>query len=134
MADVTTLGAGDVRVRVTGLRDTLRAMERAGTDAQDLRTVMRTLGDIVVTAARPRTRTKSGRMAASIRTGAGKTKAVVRMGRKSVPYAGVQHYGWPAHNISPDQSLVEAVQATRGRVLAELDKSLGDLLARHDLT
>lgn len=134
MAVSGNLGSGDLHVRVTGLRETLRALQDAGTDAQDLKDVMQALAGIVVTAAVPRTRKVSGAMADSIRPGGGKTKAVVRMGRKSVPYAGVQHYGWPAHNITPDLSLVEALQATRNQVVAELDRSLGDLLARHDLT
>ena len=122
-----------VRIRVDGLRKTLRAMEQAGADAQDMRELMHSLGMIVVGAARPNTPTLSGALAGTLRAGKGKTKAVVRAGRASVPYAGVQHYGWPARGIDASPFLTDAVQSTRAQTFAALDEGIGDILKKNDL-
>jgi len=59
--------------------------------------------------------------------------AVARAGGARVPYAGVQHYGWPARGITAHPFLTQAVQATRSRTFAELDDGIGDLLKKHHL-
>lgn len=137
MADVIELAtdAGDtpVRIRVEGLSRTIRALQQAGAKSEDMRDLMHQLGTVVVLAARPMARRQSGAMAASTRAGRGKTKAVVRAGGARVPYAGVQHYGWPARNITPNPFLTNALQATRPAVLHQLNQGLGKLLADADL-
>lgn len=122
---------GDVRMRVEGLSKTLRAMAKAGADAESMQDLMHTLGMIVVSAANPPV--TSGALAATLRAGRGKTKAVVRAGGARAPYAGVIHYGWPARNISPRPFLTEALAATRSQVLNALDGGLADLLAKNNL-
>jgi hypothetical protein len=129
MADV--LPGGPVTVRVDGLREALRDLRDAGADAQDMAELMHQLGTLVVLAANPPVR--SGALDSTVRAGRGKTKAVVRVGSRRVPYAGVIHYGWPARNIAPNPFLTEALQRQRGAVLAALDRGLGDLLADHNL-
>jgi len=133
-ADSIELGTGGVRLRVEGLGKTLRQLQKAGASAEDMKELMHQLGSIVVLAATPRARRESGAMASSIRAGRGKTKAVVRAGGRRVPYAGVQHYGWPAHNIDPNPFLTDAMQATRPAILHQLDAGLAKLLADADLT
>lgn len=134
-ADVIELGGPETRVRVEGLGRTLRQLAKAGAEAEDMRDLMHELGTIVVLAAGPMARRgETGKLAASPRAGRGKTKAVVRAGGRRVPYAGVQHYGWPAHNITPNPFLTNALAATRPAVLAALDDGLAKLLADADLT
>lgn len=124
--------SGAMTMRVEGLGRTLRAMSKAGADAEEMRELMHAIGTIVVRGARPPR--KSGALATSIRAGRGKTKAVVRAGGARVPYAGVQHYGWPARNIAPSPFLTESLQANRAVVLSALDAGLADLLRQNDLT
>lgn len=126
-----TIADGDVRIRITGLAKTVRAMEKSGADAADMRDLMHALGMTVVRAAGPPVLT--GATAASARAGRGKTKAVVRAGGARVPWAPVVHYGWPARNIAPNPWLATALQQTRSRVLSQLDAGLGDILKRNDL-
>lgn len=132
-ADDFSFASGGVRISITGLRKTLRAMENAGVAAEDMRDLMHSLGMIVVSAARPNTPVLTGALAGTLRAGRGKTKAVVRAGRASVPYAGVIHYGWPARNISAHPFLSEAVQSTRAQTFAALDEGIGDLLKKQNL-
>ena len=127
--DITT---GDVRLRVEGLGSTLRAMSKAGADAQDMKALMHALGTLVVQAAQPPV--LEGRLSGTIRAGRGKTKAVVRAGGRAAPYAGVIHYGWPARNIEAQPFLTEALNSQRGNILNALDDGLGDLLRKNKLT
>lgn len=130
-ADDFEIAHGDVRLRIEGLGKTLRAATAAGADAEDMKSLMHTLGMLVVRAARPPR--DSGDLTGTLRAGRGKTKAVVRAGGARAPYAGVIHYGWPAHHIEPHPFLTEALAATRPQILDQLDKGLGDLLAKHNL-
>jgi hypothetical protein len=125
-------GTGSGRVRIEGLSKTMRALTRAGADAQDMRDLMHELGNLVVQAAEPPVLT--GRLAGTIRAGRGKTKAVVRAGGARAPYAGVQEYGWPARSITGQHYLTAALQAQRGDVLQALDHGLADILRKADLT
>lgn len=122
---------GDVRLRVEGLGKTLRAMAKAGADAESMKDLMHTLGMLVVNASNPPR--ADGDLATTLRAGRGKTKAVVRAGGAKAPYAGVIHYGWPARNIEAQPFLTEALQSTRPQVLSELDKGLGELLRKNGL-
>lgn len=131
-ADDFDITHGDVRIRVEGLGRTLRSMSKAGADAGDMPDLMHTLGEVVISAARPPH--KDGTLAGTLRAGRGKTKAVVRAGGRKAPYAGVIHYGWPAHHIAPQPFLIDALRASRPRVLAGLDKGLGELLRKNNLT
>lgn len=130
MADFDSV-AGDGRVRVEGLSRTLRALSKAGADAQDMRDLMHRIGLQVIAAARPPVLT--GKTKASMRAGRGKTKAVVRAGGRAAPGAAVVHYGWPAHNIAPNPWLTQAVQSQRGAALAELDAGLDAILRKNNL-
>lgn len=130
--DSFTITNGDVRVRVEGLRSTLRKMSEAGADATDMKALMHEIGMLVVNdAAPPRV---SGALAGSMRAGRGKTKAVVRAGGAKVPYAGVIHYGWPARNIKPQPFLLDALQRQRSNALGKLEEGIQEILRKNDLT
>ena len=132
MTDAFSAADGDVRIRITGLRESIRAVEQAGADAADMKDLMHAIGMTVVRHAGPPVG-PSGDTAKSLRAGRGKTKAVVRAGGARVPYPPVIHYGWPARNIAPNPWLSTALQATRSRVLTQLDEGLGDLLRKNNL-
>lgn len=127
-SDSIRFAADGAQVEITGLRSTLRDMQRMGTEAEELRGLMTQIGEIVVSAARPMARRESGAMAGSIRAGRVKTRAVVRAGGARIPYAGPQHYGWARRNISPNPFLTGALASRQSAVLAALDKGLADLI------
>ena len=131
MADVNGDG---VRVRIEGLSQTIRALRAAGTDMQDMSALMHAIGTSVVQVARPRAPHLSGALARSVRAGRGKTKAVVRAGSARLPYAGVQHYGWPARRIAAHPFLVQALQSSRSHIYDQLDKGLAEILRKNHLT
>jgi hypothetical protein len=122
---------GGVRVRVEGLRRTLRSLSKAGADANDMRDLMHELGELVIEGAD--VPEDSGALASTLRAGRGKTKAVVRAGTAKVPYAGVVHYGWPARNIAPHPFLTDSLKARHEQIFSALERGIDELLAKNDL-
>ena len=126
---VYSVGEG-VTMRIQGADRAMRALARAGAETQDMKDLMHSLGSLVVKTARPLTPHKTGRLAGSIRAGRGKTKAVVTAGRKSIPYAGVQHYGWPAHHIKSTMFLVKALEVKNEEIVRTLVKGIGEICTK----
>ena len=126
--DTLKFSADGARVEITGLRSTIRDLQRMGVEAEELKDLMGSIGDLIADAARPLARRATGTMAGSIRPGRVKTRAVIRAGGARIPYAGVQHYGWAARNITPNPYLTQALQARQAAVFAELDKGLQRLI------
>ena len=108
------------------------AMRKAGADMKELKEVNRQAANIALPAVRhPAPRGKHGRLASSIRVGATQAAGVIRAGRKSVPYAGVINYGWPARRIKPRLFVNNGVASTEGawqRVYRQfIDKTLNEV-------
>lgn len=108
------------------LRTTLR---RAGVTSAQLREPNRAAGRIVATAGRSSAPRRTGRLAATVRA-AGSTPrvAVVTAGRRSVPYGGVIHWGWPARNIPSQPWLSDAARATEPVWIREYDDHVRGLI------
>lgn len=124
-----TVQMDGMRIEVEGLKETLRRLSRAGADAEDMRELMHSTGQIISDGAvRYAPLGKTGDLRASLRAGKGKTKAVIRAGGARVPYAGVQHYGWPERNIAGSMYLVKSLNANTNRALTHLEQGLADLL------
>jgi hypothetical protein len=128
--DVNVSQSG-VYVRTRGLARLSRSLNKAGADSQDLKQLMREIGMLVVNAAQPPVLT--GRLAASMRAGNSKTKAVVRAGGARVPYAPVIHYGWRDRNIEPQPFFITALQRKTGAIIKKVDDGIEDILRKNDL-
>lgn len=120
-------------VQVKGLRETVRSLERLGAEVKDLKAAFKRIGTLVASDAQGKAHKQSGAMAASIRPSNTKNKSVIRAGSARVPYAGVQEWGWPAHNIQATHYLSNAVQAKQGAVVDALEDELTDLIRKLDL-
>lgn len=118
------------RIKVEGARELRATLKRAGDDLQDLRTAHAGAAGIVVPAAKSRTPVQSGKLQASVRGSGSKTQAVIRAGFASVPYAGVIHWGWPAHGIEAHPFLSEGAQATEHLWSAEYEAAVNRVLSR----
>lgn len=130
--DVLTFVDRGVSVKVEGLNRVLRNLSAAGADAEDMRELMHSLGGIVISNAD--VPFQSGELAASLRAGKGKTKAVVRAGYSArAPYAGVVHYGNPHRGTTAQPYLVDALQRSRTQVFNALEAGIDALLKSNDL-
>lgn len=119
-------------VRVEGLREVARTLERLGVEASDLKNAFNRIGNMVVSEAITLTPTLTGRLASSIRASKTKNKAVVRAGGAKVPYAGVQHYGM-YNNITGTFYLTKAADNKADTVVDEIETELSRLIERLDL-
>lgn len=112
-------------VNVVGGNRLRASMRKAGMDLKQLTAINKEAATIVATAAkatapvgkpsrkRGRGRPKSGgALKASIRAGATTKAGVIRAGGARVPYANVQHWGWPSRNIEPQFFISDAAVAT----------------------
>lgn len=139
-------------VRVDGLRELRTFMRKFGDDLdkQGLKDIHGKVAEPVAATAKTLAPRRSGRLAGSIRTAKGSTKAAtVRAGGARVPYAGVHEFGWPNRTVvfgkrtgSPvpireKRFLRGALQRERGRVTqmydAELARFMAAMMRRHNV-
>ncbi len=103
-------------IEVEGLKELRTALRRAGESYADLKEAGLEAAELVASAAQPLAPHLAGTLAGTIRAAGQAKGAVVRAGSAKVPYAGVQHFGWPKHNIAPHPFLYEAADARLGEV------------------
>lgn len=121
-------------LKVEGAKDLQRALRKVEEGTSDLKAIHAAAAGIVETAAKPLARRKSGAMADSIRSTGQARQGVVRAGFARVPYAGVQHFGWAARNITPNPFLYDALDDRRGEVLEQYSDQVQSLLKKNNLT
>jgi hypothetical protein len=128
-----SIGSALMPVEILGLSKLVRDLQALGVEVDELKDAF---GSIAAEGARlaasfaPK---RSGALAASVRGNRAKAKAVVSAGRARVKYAGVQNYGWPAHNIAATNFMQRADEALRPTVVPTLEKSIEAMIARKGL-
>jgi hypothetical protein len=119
-------------IRIEGLRELNAKLRAAGDDSQDMPDLMHRIGTIVINNARPPRNT--GTLAASLRAGRGRTKAVVRAGyAKRARYAGVVHYGDPHRGIRPNPFLIDALNKSQPAIVRELTDGIDQIIRKNRL-
>lgn len=121
---------------ITGLRETVKALEQLGVEVEDLKEVFHPIAGRaagIIRAAAPVGKTL--RLSKSIKANNAKNKAIVRAGsRAKVPYARPLNYGWPARGIKPMGFMQAADKQLPPHVLAELvQDGINDLIKRYGL-
>lgn len=122
-------------VHVAGLRETTRAMEKAGVDVEELKDAM---GAVAAEAADvmqgyvPVGRT--GKLRGTVRGNRAKGRAIVTAGTARVPYAGPIQYGWRRRNIKPAQYVERTDAVMDDRAPALLEAGWDEIAKRNGLT
>ena len=129
---------GDVRIKVTGLKKLVRDMSKAGTDAEDIKEVMAAAGNIVARRAVALSPVRTGKLKNDVRVGQAKTKATVKVGGASVPYARFVYFG--KYNASKgglyqsaNPFIYNALMEKRSEVLNTIEDGFQDILEKNDL-
>lgn len=99
-------------VRVEGARRLRATLRAAGSSLSDLKDANRRAAGIAAGASRPLAPMLTGRLRASVRSSGTVTAGIIRAGRKSVPYAGPQHWGWPSRGIKATPFLTLGAQSS----------------------
>ncbi len=86
-------------VRVEGLAKAVRSLKALGLEVDDLKDAFARIASEGADRVSKYVPRRSGRLAATVRGNRAQSKAVVTIGRASVPYAGPINYGWPSRGI-----------------------------------
>lgn len=119
-------------VRVEGLRETVRTLEKFGVAVTDLKAAFKRIGTNVANDASNRAPKLTGRLSASIKPSNTKNKSVIRAGSSRIPYAGVIHYGG-YNNIQPHPFMTDAVVAQRSNTMNAIENELRALIYKYNL-
>lgn len=120
----------EVGIKVEGLNELIRTMNKAGQDISELKDAHHRAGEIVASYAASIAPRRSGRLAGTIRAARQARRARVQVGRANVPYAGPIHWGWPARHIAAQPFLSEAAQATESTWRPIYEKAIADALEK----
>lgn len=115
-------------IKVEGQRELRKSLRQAGDDLEDLKAAHKAAAEIAAGGSRPLTPARSGTLQGTVRAGGTKTSAVLRAGKKAVPYAGPIHWGWPNRGIEPQSFLADGAKNTESQWVElfhqALDKAL----------
>jgi phage gpG-like protein len=75
----------------------------------------------------------TGALASSVDANPSEQKAQIVAGNASVPYAGVQEYGWPERNIQAQPYLRPAVFNNTGLIIETYNKHIEDEIKKYNL-
>lgn len=97
-------------IEVEGAARLRRTLKRAGVGVQDLKDAHKKVAELVAEHSAPIAPRRTGRLAGTTRASGTATAAIVRAGRKSVPYAGPIHWGWKARGIKAQPWISQAAE------------------------
>jgi hypothetical protein len=119
-----------IGVRVEGLTQTVKALQKAGAEVTDLKGVFGGIAALGARLAKGFAPKRTGNLAGTIRGNRAKSKAVIIAGRARFPYAGPINYGWRARGIKP-ALYMQAVDPVIGPKAVEmLDEGLTEVITK----
>lgn len=121
----------NVRVFTRGIRQTVQALEAAGVDTQDLKDVMRRVGEPVMRAIHPPVR--SGRLLSTLRLSPTKHAVRIRLGGSRAVYAPRIEFGLRKFHQEGAHFLFSAVKKETPGTIRRLESELRALCRKHDL-
>ena len=120
----------DVSAKVEGLKNLRRSIRQAGGDTKDLRAANLAAAKTLVPIAAALAPKRTGKLSASIRAGATQKAGMVRAGRKTLPYAGVIHWGWIDRDIEPNPWIATAAAANEELWLKVYEQHIDRILGK----
>lgn len=101
-------------IQLHGEKELIRSLRKVDKRLpKEVAVIHKKVAEPVARDAAGRVNSKSGRLAGDVRALGSQKAGRVAAGRASVPYAGVNHYGWPAHNIEGNPFLTDAIAANQ---------------------
>lgn len=111
-----------VDVVAEGLAELQRDLRKAGASVDDMTSAMKSIGEVVRPEASHLVHSRTGALAATVKTVATRTSVSVQAGSPTVPYAGVNHYGWPSRGLGKGRTaktLIGALGTSGSRTFAD---------------
>ena len=120
-------------VKVTGLKECLKALKNAGDDFEELKDANNELAKDIASKAAAIAPRLTGNLASSIKGNRAKNKVSVKSGSSKVPYAGVQEYGWPARNIAAQSYIRRAAAENMDSIMKTYEDNIKSIIKKYDL-
>jgi hypothetical protein len=117
-------------VKVKGYKQAIKALQRIGVPAAEIKAAGTQSGELVANQARSLVPVRTGALRNSIRVSKALTKVTVSAGNNTrVPYANPIHWGWFKRNIKPQAFFIKALGITRDEVYQNYYRTLDKLIA-----
>lgn len=100
-------------IYVEGLTQLRRTLRQAGDDLSDFKDTNQRAAQIAASTGKNMAPSRSGKLAATVRSSGTKTAGIIRAGQKTVPYANPIHWGWYSRHILPNPWLSQAAQVSQ---------------------
>jgi hypothetical protein len=124
------MAQGKGKIEVEGRRELSRALAKMGERSGQLKEIHSRLALPLAMAARGETPVISGELVGTVRAAPTQKALQLRAGSRSVPYAGVIHYGYPRRGIEPNPFLIRARDAMREDLLEGYRRYMGELVEK----
>lgn len=121
------------RIEVEGAREVARRLRKVEGGMADLKKVHADAAEIVEVRAAAIVPRRTGALKSTVRSTGQARGGVVRAGFKRVLYAGVIHFGWPKHNISPQPFLYDALDQRATEVVDVYETRVNKLIKQNGL-
>jgi hypothetical protein len=123
-----------VSVRVEGLNQKIKELQALGLEVEDLKDAFAPIAKEGAEVAAGFVQSRSGALAGTARGNRAKNKAVVTVGRASVPYAGPQNYGWARRNIPAQGFFEKTDQVMEPVALKRLEDEIDSITTKRGLS
>lgn len=115
-------------VRVEGLSAAVRQLAALGVDLEDLRAAFTRIASEAVPTYRRFTPVRSGRLRGDYRTARTQNRAVLYVGRASIPYARVINYGFAKRGIRAADFVAKGDQVETPKALDAIEADINRLI------
>jgi hypothetical protein len=122
-----------IGVRVEGLTKTVRSLQAAGVEVDDLKGVFGPIAALGARLAKGFAPVRTGTLRGTIRGNKAKNKSVIIAGRKRVPWAAPINYGWKARGIKPARYMQRVDPVIGPAAVEMLDNGLNDVIKKAGL-
>lgn len=121
-------------LKVEGLNRVVRDLQAFGLEITDLKAAFSRVAATGASVMARYVPARTGRLRGDVRGNRAKSKAVVAVGRASVPYAGPIQYGWAARNISPAGFFEKTDAVMDGLAVQMLEDEINNQIRKRRLT
>jgi hypothetical protein len=115
-------------VRIEGLAAVVRQLVALGVDLEDLRAAFTRIASEAVPTYQRFTPVRSGRLRGDYRTAQTQNRAVLYVGRASIPYARVINYGFPRRGIPAADFVAKGDVVETPKALAAIEDDINRLI------
>lgn len=120
-------------VQIEGLQQAIRALQRYGVDAEELKDSMQRVGARAERTARSNAPVRTGVLQASIRQSRAKASVAIKSGNNGkLRYASFNE--WGTSKMRGTQYVTRAIQSNAGYAVSQIEQELSRLARKHDLT